>query len=947
MPMACSVCGNPLPAGARFCPSCGASTGHLLATEERKMVTVLFADLVDSTGLARRLDAESARDVLSEFFDAAAEELHALRGRPEKFIGDAVMAVFGLPHVQEDDALRAIRAGLAIRGRARRLGRQIGPGEHLEVRVGIESGEAATGVGPAGQLLVTGQVVNTAARLQAAAQPGQLLSGPIAHTLTADKVVFGRKRRIRAKGFDSSLEAYPVEGLTTRSTRRTIPFVGRINEQAILGESLGLASTTGKPVLVTIIGEPGIGKSRMADELAAGLSATVRVLRGQARSYTDSATFSPAAAIVADLAGIDDPDSPEVVRNKLSALVAACCPPADVRRVTERLALLFGASQRRREESTFVQDVQAGFIELLDGLARDHPVLLIFDDAHTMRPAMLDLIERVGTASRRGPRRALVLAIARRELLDERPAWGKASSGAVLIRVDPLTIDESIRLVRHASGGRISETESTAIAKRAGGNPFFIIETTGMLLGSSSGSPGRRIAIPPTVQAIVEARLDALPGRLRDLARHASIFMYGFDLDELQVVDPAATDDELLQLEEAEVVVRQPQSPAGLWAIRHTTLKEIAYASLPKRERVRLHRNVAQRLLTDGHPSWAADHLELGARASLDLDPDDRAAPEEAADALLVAGDRARRRMESRSAVDRYKRSLALSGPEGTWGVREARALAGMGEALYWLGEYRAAKSALERAVAIGEGRDDAFALALALRFLGDIAINFEGDVDKAEQLLQRSLAAAERLGDPWAVVRSLVFAGWVPWTRGRYDEAETTWRRALEVADADDYWARVRALNALSINRSDMQDPEAALRLVEEAGRLAQECGDQFSFANTAVQKARVFDDLGRREEALEWFDRGIAVFADLGARWEEADATAARGIAKRELGRLDEAEEDLRFAIRVAEELGDRQLPAWTWRALARVSELRGDEAEAAERRQRSDEAETLGPH
>jgi len=948
MPMSCSVCGSALPVGARFCPSCGAAVGPLLATEERKLVTVLFADLVDSTGLARRLDAERTREVLSGFFDAASEELHALRGRPEKFIGDAVMAVFGLPHVREDDAVRALRAGLAIRGRVRRLAENAGAEVPIEVRIGIETGEAATGVGPAGQLLVTGAVVNGAARLQAAAQPGEVLAGPTARALAADRLLFGRRRRVRAKGFDGPLDAYPVEGITTRSARSTIPFVDRVGEQAILGESLGLASTSGKPVLVTVLGEPGVGKSRLAEELAAGLSASVPVLRGRARRYTDSATFSPATAIVTELAGLDMEDEPEAVRRKLRRLVESCCGAGEAERITERLSLLFGGGESRREESAFVHDVQAGFIALVDGLARDHPALLIFEDAHTLHPAMLDLIERLGSPGRRGPRRALVLVLARRELLDERPTWGTAGEGdAVLVRLDPLSVEDSTRLVRHASAGRIDDDGAAAIARRTGGNPFFIIETTGMLLGAGSGQEAARASLPPTVQAIVAARLDALPGRLRELARHASVFMYGFDLDELRVVDPAAVEAELNDLEEAEVVVRDQDSATPRWRLRHSTLKEVAYGSLPKRERVRLHRLVAEQQIERDHRSWAADHLELAARAALDLDPRDRRAAEEAADALVVAGDRARRRMESRSAIDRYERALALAEPEPAWGAREARALAGKGEALYWLGEYGAALESLDRAVTLAEAVDDPFALALALRYRGDVAINYEGDVDKAEQLLERSLAASERVGDSWAVVRSLLFAGWVPWTREHYEESEKIWRRAFDLADPEDCWARVRALNALSINRSEMQDNDGALELVEEASRLAEECGDDFSIANTTVQKARVFTDLGRYDESLPCFDRAIAILAEIGARWEQADAIAARGIARRELGRLDEAEADLKAAIQMAEEIGDRQLPVWTWRALARVAELRGDAAVADERRRRSREAETLGPH
>src|SRR5256885_3214778 len=257
MVRACTVCGLPLPEAARFCPNCGTAAGPLVATEERKVVTVLFADLVDSTRLAQRLDAERAREVLGRFFDAASAELIALRGRPEKFLGDAVMAVFGLPHVHEDDALRAVRAGLAICERPGRLGDELGLGRPLEVRVGIETGEAAVGRSPTGQLLVTGPVVNVAARLQAAAQPGQVLVGQTTSILTSANVSYARRRRVRAKGFDSSLDAYAVEELTPRSARRTIPFVGRTSEQAILGQSLGAASTSGRPVLATVVGEAG------------------------------------------------------------------------------------------------------------------------------------------------------------------------------------------------------------------------------------------------------------------------------------------------------------------------------------------------------------------------------------------------------------------------------------------------------------------------------------------------------------------------------------------------------------------------------------------------------------------------------------------------------------------------------------------------------------------
>jgi len=363
-----------------------------------------------------------------------------------------------------------------------------------------------------------------------------------------------------------------------------------------------------------------------------------------------------------------------------------------------------------------------------------------------------------------------------------------------------------------------------------------------------------------------------------------------------------------------------------------------------------LHETIAKRLLDDGHVSWAADHLELAALASVDLGDADRGVVERAADTLLEAGDRARRRMESRSAIDDYDRALALAGPPSEWGMREARALAGKGESHYWLAEYAPARETLERAVSLGAELQDPFALALALRFLGDIAINVDAELDRAQELFDRSLEAAEELGDPWAIVRTLLFAGWVPWTRNENEKAEAIWRRALEIADPEDGWARVRALNSLSINRTGPSGkaPEEVLQdalvLSDEASALAEETGDPFSIAITTVQRARVFEEMGRMAEAIPCFDAGIAIFEDLGARWEQGDAIGERGIAKRELGLLDEAEEDLQTAIHISEELGERQLASWTWRALARVSERRGDRALAEERFRRSREAEEV---
>ena len=947
--MTCAVCGRPLPDDARFCPGCGAAVASTLSTDERKIVTVLFADLVDSTGLAQRIDAERARDVLGRFYDAATQELLNLRGRPEKFIGDAVMAVFGLQQVHEDDALRAVRAGLAIRTRAQRLREELGLSEDLEVRVGIESGEAATGTGPSEQLLVTGSVVNAAARLQTAAAPSEVLVGATTHALTHSAVSYGSRRHVEAKGFEEPLTTYPVVGLSTRSVRRTIPFVGRDGELAELRSAFHRAVAAHRPSLVTIWGEPGSGKSRLTDELIAGLDPEVAVLHGHTQVAAGSASFAPVAAIVRRLARIEEHDPPDHAMARLRELVDGCGDATETERVAAGLGLSLGLTEPRLDESAFVQDVQGGFLRLIEGLSRGAPVVLTFEDAHDLEAPMLDLIEMI--ASRRPRGAALVLALARPALHDLRPSWGADAADHTELELRPLNDDEAVELVRQAGGDRIPDADAVVIAERAGGNPFFIVETTGMLL--SEGSL-RSHVVPPTVQAVVAARIDSLPTSTRDLARRASVFLHSFELGELRALGDDSRAGEvgdgieglLRELENAELFVRVDDG-APRWRFRHATLRDVAYASLPKSLRRKLHLAVADRVLADGHRSWAADHLEQAALAVVDLDPTSRELPERAADALAESGDRARRRMENRSAIDRYRRALALSGSADRWAVREARSLAGMGEALYWLGEYPRAIEVLEEAVDLGNRHDDDVTRALALRFLGDISINVAADLERAEALLDRSLEAAERLGDPHAIARTLLFAGWVPWTRNELEEAEMLWRRALEIAEANaDRWARVRSLVSLSIVIADLTRLDEATEMIERAREVAIDMGDRFSLAVATVQEGRLHEERKDFEKSLPYFDTGIEIFTELGARWELGDALAARGISQREMGRLDEAERDLRHAISISEELGERQLAGWTWRALAHVSERRGDLARAAEHRRRAEHEESRRP-
>jgi predicted ATPase len=280
----------------------------------------------------------------------------------------------------------------------------------------------------------------------------------------------------------------------------------------ILRGSVARVKATASPLLVSILGEPGVGKSRLADELLAGLDPSVTVLRGRAQTYGDTATFAPVTAIVREIAGIEDDMAPEEARRLLQDVVDGCCDPTEARRVAGRLGLTIGLGAPKREESVFVQDVQSGFLSLVEGLGARGEVVLVFEDVHMLRPPMLDLIERVAAAAKNVPKRALAIALGRTELFEERPTWGSGAVNAVTLRLDPLPPLEAEELVREAAGGRIADPEAAEIASRTGGNPFFIVETTGMVLRArqdGAASSGREL--PPTVQAVVAARCSSSP----------------------------------------------------------------------------------------------------------------------------------------------------------------------------------------------------------------------------------------------------------------------------------------------------------------------------------------------------------------------------------------------------------------------------------------------------
>ena len=387
-------------------------------------------------------------------------------------------------------------------------------------------------------------------------------------------------------------------------------------------------------------------------------------------------------------------------------------------------------------------------------------------------------------------------------------------------------------------------------------------------------------------------------------------------------------------LEDEEILVRDDDRD-NVWRFRHDLLRDVAYESLAKRERQRLHLRLANRLAeperADRYPRTAAHHLEQAARNALDLNPRDRTLAERAVRALAHAGDLARRQLESWAAVDLYDRALALAGPESGWGEREAWILSLRGESQYWLGEFASAEDSLLRALEL----DPASVLirAHASRYLADISLTIRGDREKAEGLFEASLSASRELGNPAVLARTLLMAGWVPYWGNDLERARAMFLEALEVARSNpqtDAWAEARALVGLSSITSPVGDERESLRLGLEALEIGRASNDAFTTAVAHENVANSLRRLWKLDEAMEHAEEAIRTFRELGARWELASALGDRGIIHRLSRRPEEGEPDLREAFRICRDLGDRALISWTAAELARTLIAKGDVAE-----------------
>ena len=587
----CPACGQENTSVARFCLACGASIGEeSSARDERRVVTVIFVDLVGFTARAERLDPEDVRAVLAPYHDRVRREIESFGGVVEKFIGDAVMGVFGAPLAHGDDAERAVRAALVVQGIVGELA-----GGDLQIRIAVNTGEAVVSLGarPAlGESMVAGDVVNTAARLQAAAPVNGVVVGEETYLTTRDAIEYASTEPVIAKGKERPIGAWlAVRAITAAGQRplSDLSIVGRTFELAILDALWKRVSAEQLPHLVSVFGPAGVGKSTLAAEFGRlAAEGGARVVGGRSLPYRESGTYGVLAQQLMRLAGVFESDPEEVIVEKLrttaTGLLADTAADADV--VSGHLGVVVGV-----DAGAEASDREALFYsirEFLEAAARAQPTIFVFEDVHWADDNMLDLIGALATRVRALP--ILFVTLARPELLDLRAEWGSGSTGYTALTLGPLDEAHARELTVRRLG---SGAQAEEVIRVAEGNPLFIEQ-----LAASIGEmpPG---TLPTNVREIVAARLDALPPAERALLLDAAVVGKVFWLGALRAMNTGNGDlmhlleqlerRDLVRRETGSIIEGQPQ-----FAFTHVLIRDVAYDLLPRADRSRRHALVAE-----------------------------------------------------------------------------------------------------------------------------------------------------------------------------------------------------------------------------------------------------------------------------------------------------------------------------------------------------------------
>jgi class 3 adenylate cyclase/tetratricopeptide (TPR) repeat protein len=946
----CPKCGRENAADAKFCSNCGAALAFETerAREERKVVTVLFADLVGFTSRAEQMDPEDVRAVLEPYHARLRTELERRGGTVEKFIGDAVMALFGAPTAHEDDPERAVRAALAIRDWIREEG-------DLQVRIAVTTGEAlvALGARPSeGEGMASGDVVNTAARLQSAAPVNGVLVDETTRRATERAIEYRPIDPVEAKGKAEPVPAW--EALDARSRfgvdvimATSAPLIGRERELDTLVNALARVRDESSPQLVTLVGVPGIGKSRLVHELSQVVDETPDLIywrQGRSLPYGEGISFWALVEMVKAQVGILETDSLEEAERKLERSTADLIGDGDAAWVQQHLGPLVGLGKQQESREDQRVEAFAAWRRYFEAIAEERPLVLVFEDLHWADDGLLDFVDHLvewatGVS-------ILAVCTARPELLSRREGWGGGKPNALTLSLSPLNDEETARLFGALLERSVLPAETqTALLQRAGGNPLYAEEFVRMVSDRGLVAGEEKLPMPESVQGIVAARLDGLPAEekalLQDAAVLGKVFWSGAAAS-IGGIEPERAEQLLHELARKEFVQRERRSSVAdesEYAFRHLLVRDVAYSQIPRGQRAEKHRLGAEWIEGLGRPE---DHAEMLAYHYLQALEFARAAGTEtealrgrARVVLREAGDRALGLSAFRVAVGLYEKAVDLWPLEDTdrpqllysFGyalsvgdpTRALPALTEAREALLAVGDLE--KAALAQAhiaedIWLRGQRDDAFEqLDEAAAMVADRPVSYAkayitttisrfrmlaGDAGQAIRLGNDALRMTEELGgDEYLRAHALNNIGVA--RVGKGDRAGlAAIEESVAVAVAANSWESVRGYGNLASVLTDLGELDRAAEMVERGVELAERFGLWEPLYWLTSERAWTFHDEGQWDEALAILDSVIAEFEGTEfwmepacrclrarMRFARADVEGARSDASRALER------------------------------------------------------------
>ena len=793
--------------GARV-PAESASPG-VAVRETRRTVTVLFSDLADSTALGEQLDPETVRRVLDRYFATMRVVIERHGGTVEKFVGDAIMAIFGIPVLHEDDALRAVRAATDMRAALEGLNAELERQWRirLTVRIGVNTGEVVTGNPTTGGTYVTGDAVNVGARLEQLARAGDILLGSATVRLVRGAVTTEALPPLTVKGKAEPVLAHRLLAVAQRGMpvagRLNSPLIGRERETRLLRDAFERSRSGPGPQLITILGAAGVGKSRLVREFLQSAREGATILRGRCLPYGDGITYWPVTQTIRAAARIGDTTDAATARDRLTTILTGQDRgEAIVDGLLGALGMAGGTPVRAEEIAWATR-------RLYETLAVGRPVMVVFDDLHWAESGLLDLIEHVADWSRRAP--ILLCCMARPELLEARPNWSGGKRNASTTLLEPLSAEDSGRLAANLLGGwQMPDPVARRIVEAGEGNPLFVEELVAMLVDDGRLRPTSDgwvpvgdladLVVPPTIAALIAARLDRLARRERSAIERASVIGKQFSRGAVAELTPdderPAVPTSLLNLVRKELIRPdlQPGAAGEAYRFRHLLIRDAAYGGMPKDERADLHERFAGWLeRTAGErPEYEeiiAYHLEQAARYRAELMPNsDHAAAiaRRASDMLWAVALRARDRGDAQAAAHLLSRATDLTGPD-----RRARPtrLVELSAAQFAIGELEAAAASAAAALGAAEARADvpgawhARLAALAVRDKVDPSIRAEETLAAADEARAAFAAAGDELG----LSRAWRLRGDVSRNRCQWAAAEAAWQQALDHALAAD----------------------------------------------------------------------------------------------------------------------------------------------------------------